>query len=160
HFRVAGTGQYALVAEVFAGRFGSPLDPGVSLFRLDPHDHRLHFVAGDDNTDDTAKTTDNFGTPLRNDSVLYASLTAGEDYYVAVADGSNTPSPLEGMPQGFPGVYDPNIPNSAQRGVLGNTGPYVLNLFVQVAPDPPHVVATSPIAGETLTQIPTQLTVK
>jgi hypothetical protein len=158
HFRVAGTGQYALVAEVFAGRFGSPLDPGVSLFQLDPRDHRLHFVAGDDNTYDTAKTTDDFETPLRNDSVLYASLTAGQDYYVAVADGSNTPSPLEGQPPGTPGVYDPNIPNSAQNGL--STGPYVLNLLVQAAPDPPHVVATSPIAGETLTQVPTHLTVK
>src|SRR5262249_56212207 len=92
------------------------------------------------------------------DSVLYASLTAGQDYYVAVAGGSNTPSPLEGQPPGSPGVYDPNIPNSAQNGL--STGPYLLNLLVQATPDPPHVVATSPIAGETLTQIPTQLTVK
>src|SRR5205823_8633548 len=32
HFRVEGAGRYAFRAEVFAGRIGSPLDPGVSLF--------------------------------------------------------------------------------------------------------------------------------
>ena len=39
HFQISGPGQYAVLAEVFAGRIGSPLDPGISLFELDP-EHR------------------------------------------------------------------------------------------------------------------------
>src|SRR5262249_10831995 len=35
HFHISGEGNYSLVADVFAGRIGSPLDPGVSLFELD-----------------------------------------------------------------------------------------------------------------------------
>ena len=50
HFRISGPGRYAFVAEVFAGRIGSPLDPGVSLYYLDPSDHTLRFVAGNNNT--------------------------------------------------------------------------------------------------------------
>ena len=50
HFRISGPGRYAFVAEVFAGRIGSPLDPGVSLYYLDPSDNTLHFVAGNNNT--------------------------------------------------------------------------------------------------------------
>ncbi len=144
------------MAEVFAGRIGSPLDPGVSLFELDPSDHSLHFIAGNNNTYDPVETTDGLSTPLYTDSVLYASLTAG-DYYLAVAGGSNTPSPLEGLPPGSPGLFDPNVSHSGQDG--WSTGPYVLNLLVQPASDPPHVLSTSPSDGATLTQPPTQLTV-
>ena len=36
HFHVSGAGRYAFLAEVFAGRIGSPLDAGVALYRLDP----------------------------------------------------------------------------------------------------------------------------
>ncbi len=155
-FTVSGPGNYALVAEVFAGRIGSPLDPGVSLFELDPSDGSLQFIAGNNNTYDPVETTDGLSTPLYTDSALYASLTAGV-YYLAVADGSNTPSPFEGQPPGSPGLFDPNVPNSAQNG--WSTGPYVLNVLVQPAPDPPHVVSTSPSNGATLTQPPSQLTV-
>ena len=35
HFHVSGSDHYALRAEVFAGRIGSPLDPALSLFRRD-----------------------------------------------------------------------------------------------------------------------------
>lgn len=156
HFSVSGPGRYALVAEIFAGRIGSPLQPGLSLYQLDPSDGSLQFIAGDINSYDPATTTDGFSTPLYTDSVLYASLTAG-DYYLAVAGGSNTPSPFEGQPPGSFGLFDPNVSHSGQNG--WSTGPYVLNVLVQPAPNPPRVVSTSPINGVTLTQPPTQLTV-
>jgi hypothetical protein len=88
---------------------------------------------------------------------LTCGLTAG-DYFLAVADGSNTPSPLEGQPPGTSGVLDPNQSHSAQLGV--SAGPYVLNLSVQPAPNPPQVVASSPASGQVLDQAPTQLTVQ
>ena len=112
-FTVSGTGNDSLVADVFAGRIGSPLTPGVSLFRLDPDDGSLQFVAGDINSYNPAVSSDGYSTPLYTDSVLYASLTPGE-YYLAVADGSNTPSPLEYQPPGTPGIFDPNQPGSAR----------------------------------------------
>ena len=133
HFTVSGPDRYALVAEVFAGRIGSPLDPGVSLFELDPSDGSLQFIAGNNNTYDPVETTDGLSTPLYTDSVLYASLTAG-DYYLAVAGGSNTPSPFEGLPPGSPGLFNPNVSHSGQDG--WSTGPYVLNVLVQPPPIP------------------------
>jgi hypothetical protein len=158
HFTVMGTRNDSLVAEIFAGRIGSPLQPGLSLFRRDDADGNLDFVAGDMNSYNPVMATDGSVPPLYSDSVLYASLSAG-DYYLAVAGGLNTPSPLEGQPLGSYGTYDPNQPpGSAQLG--WSTGPYVLNLLVQPAPAPPHVVSTSPGAGETLTQPPTQLVAK
>ncbi len=70
HFTVTGTGNDSLVAEVFAGRIGSPLDPGVSLFRLEP-DGSLQFLAGNNNTDNPVATTVGNTTPLYTDSALY-----------------------------------------------------------------------------------------
>ena len=40
HFQITGPGRYAMLAEVFAGRIGSPLDTGISLFELDPERRR------------------------------------------------------------------------------------------------------------------------
>ena len=59
---------------------------------------------------------------------------------------------------GSPGIFDPNQPGSAQLG--WSTGPYVLNLLVQPAPNPPQVVASSPSSGQVLDQPPTQITVQ
>ena len=50
HFQIIGPGRYAMLAEVFAGRIGSPLDPGISLYELDPSTGQLVFLAGDNNT--------------------------------------------------------------------------------------------------------------
>ena len=157
HFHVSGPGSYAFIAEVFAGRIGSPLDPGVSLFRLDPADHSLHFIDGNNNTYNPVRPAIGFLTPFYPDSVLYGRLTAG-DYYVAVAGGSNVPSSLENQPEGSYGLFDPNVTHSGQNGWV--TGPYVLNLLVRAVPDPPHVLSTSPIDGVTLPQAPTQISVQ
>jgi hypothetical protein len=161
HFRISGPGSYSFVADVFAGRIGSPLDPGVSLFKLDPATGALTFVAGDNNTYDTALATDGFTEPLFTDSALEVSLTAG-DYYLAVANGYNTPSPAEGVPPGSPGLFDLNVPDSGTAAYINPaTGPYVLDLHVQpAAVVPPHVVATSPGYRDTLDQPPTQVTVR
>ena len=114
------------------------------------------FLAGNNNTLNPTEGTDG-SIPLFTDSALTDGLTAG-DYYLAVADGSNTPSPLEGQMPGSPGIFDPNQPGSAQLG--WSTGPYVLNLLVQPTPDPPPVLASSPSSGQVLDQAPTQLTVQ
>ena len=50
HFTVTGPGVTRLVAEVFAGRIGSPLDPA-SASSARSHRSRLQFVAGNNNTD-------------------------------------------------------------------------------------------------------------
>ena len=115
HFTVNGPGNASLVAEVFAGRIGSPLNPGISLFRVDPTDGTLVFVAGNIKSYNPA-TADDGSVPLYTDPVLYAGLTPG-DYYLAVADASNTPSPQQGYnyseggtlaPEpGTYGLYDP-----------------------------------------------------
>jgi methionine-rich copper-binding protein CopC len=156
HFQITGPGRYAMLAEVFAGRIGSPLDPGLSLYELDPSDGSLVFLAGNNNTLNPTPGTDG-SIPLFTDSALTDGLTAG-DYYLAVAGGSNTPSPLEGQMPGSPGIFNPNEPGSAQLG--WSTGPYVLNVLVQPAPNPPQVVASSPAGGQVLDQPPTQITVR
>ena len=156
HFQITGPGKYAMLAEVFAGRIGSPLDPGISLYELDPSDGELVFLAGNTGTLNPTEGTDG-SIPLFTDSALSAGLTAG-DYYLAVADGSNTPSPIEGQVPGSPGILDPNQPGSAQLG--WSTGPYVLNLLVQPTPNPPQVMASSPSSGQVFDQPPTQITVQ
>jgi len=156
HFEITGPGRYMMLSEVFAGRIGSPLDPGISLYELDPSSGSLIFLAGNNNTLDPTQGTDG-SIPLFTDSALTAGLTAG-DYYLAVAGGANTPSPLEGQTPGSPGIFDPNQPGSAQNG--WSTGPYVLNLLVEAAPNPPRVLASSPSNGQVLDQAPTQITVQ
>jgi methionine-rich copper-binding protein CopC len=156
HFEITAPGRYAILAEVFAGRIGSPLEPGISLYELDPGTGQLGFLAGDKNTLNPTVGTDG-SVPLFNDSALTAGLTAG-DYYLAVADGTNTPAPVEGQMPGSPGLYDPNQPGSARDG--SSTGPYILNVLVQAMPDPPRVIASSPSSGQVLDASPTQVTVQ
>jgi methionine-rich copper-binding protein CopC len=155
HFRISGPGRYAMLSEVFAGRIGSPLDPGLSLYELDPSDGSLAFMAGNNNTLNPTPGTDG-SIPLFTDPALAVGLTAG-DYYLAVAGGSNTPSPLEGQVAGSLGLFDPNVPDSAQSG--WSTGQYVLNLLVEPTPAPPTVLASSPSSGQVLDEAPTELTV-
>jgi hypothetical protein len=157
HFQITGTGPHALLAEVFAGRIDSPLDPGISLYELVPGDPTLRFVAGNNNTYDPVQTTNQQQIPIFSDSVLSARLTAG-DYYLAVAGGSNTPSPLENLPPGTAGLFDPNVSHSGQLG--STTGPYMLNLLVTAPAAAPRVLATSLPDGASLPQSPTSLTVQ
>jgi methionine-rich copper-binding protein CopC len=157
HFEVTGSDPYAFVAEVDAGRVGSPLDPGVSLWREDPSTGNLVFVAGDNNTYNPQQTTDGSSTPLFTDAALSAGLTAGS-YYLAVSSGSNTPSPDESLPVGTAGLFNPNLTHS---GTLGSsTGPYVLSFQLHQAGPSPTVTATSIPAGATLSAPPTTFSVQ
>ncbi len=156
HFQISGPGQYAVLAEIFAGRIGSPLDPGVSLYSYNTADNTFVFIAGNNNTLNPTEGTDG-SVPLFTDSALSAGLTAG-DYYLAVTGGASTPSPLEGQTPDGPGILDPNIPGSAQNGY--STGAYVLNLEVEPEPMPPLVIASSPAAGQVLDQPPAEISVQ
>ncbi len=156
HFRVTGPGRYAFSAEVFAGRIGSPLDPGLSLFQLSATDQRLHLIDANDNTLNASPAT-NGTLPLYNDPVLYDGLTAG-DYYLAVSGTGNVPDPAAGLLPGTNGIFDPNSSHSGQGGFT--TGPYVLNLLVQPDNQPPQVIATTPAAGVTLAAPPTYVSVQ
>src|SRR5262249_41013546 len=121
HFEVSGAGRYALTAEVFAGRIGSPLDPGLSLFRADDTGP-LAFVASNNNTLNDVVAT-NFTIPLYTDAELSVGLTAG-DYYVAVSGNGNVPDPATGEAPGTGNIFDPNISHSGKGG--STTGRYVL----------------------------------
>ncbi len=155
HFEITEPGRYAMVAEVFAGRIGSPLQPGLSLYELDPSTGQLVFVDGNIGSLNPTEGTDG-SVPLFSDPVLSDSLAAG-DYYLAVAGAGNTPAPVQGQPFGSQGLFNPNQPGSAQNG--WSTGPYVLNLCVLAMPAP-QVIASSPSSGQVLDAAPTQLTVQ
>jgi hypothetical protein len=160
HFRLGGPGRYAVVAEVFAGRIGSPLFAGVSLYRLNPVTGVLDFVQGNIGTGNPTVASQ-FGfpvTPLFTDPAASAGLTAG-DYYVAVSGASNTPSPGQGQnADPGSGIFDPNVPRSGSVGF--STGPYVLNLLAYPAPAPPTVLSASVSEGQTLAAPPVRPTVR
>jgi hypothetical protein len=156
HFHIDGAGNYALAAEVFAGRIGSPLDPALSLFHQRA-DGSLEFVASNRNTNNAAVGTDG-SVPLQTDAALFVSLTAG-DYYLAVSSGRNVPDATH--PPGFNNtIFDPNFSHSGHGNVGNSTGAYVLNVEVAAAPAPTDVIATSPAEGEVLTAPPTILAVR
>ena len=156
HFQVTGTVREAFVAEVFAGRIGSPLDAGVSLYRLDAASGQLQFVTGNNNTYNNTQSTTGQSS-LYFDPVAMAGLTAG-DYYVVVSQGFNTPSPGEGQAPGpGTGIFDPQTSHSGSAGY--GEGSYVLNLRLAPVPNVPSVTSTSITNGSTLPQAPDQITV-
>ena len=155
HFTVTGDEHYALAAEVFAGRVGSPLDSAVSLYRVDPLDGSLQFVAGNNNTSNPTVAS-NGTVPFFTDSVLSTGVTAG-DYFVAVSSAFNAPSIEEGQLPGTDGLFDPTVSHSGFAG--GNTGRYVLNLQLKVDHDAPEVRSSTPSSDNVLTAAPTSLSV-
>jgi hypothetical protein len=174
HFRITGPGLYSFQAEVFAGRIGSPLDTGVSLFRYDPSGQQpaslvslwqegaWTLLGANDNSLNSV-TTATHAVPLYTDSALTAALPAG-DYYVAVSSSGNVPVPDQGALPGMYGIFDPNSTQSGQGG--GSTGAYVLNLLVQQDNVGPHVSSvtlqdgTSLSNGTTLSAPPVSLAVQ
>jgi len=64
HFHIQGPGRYALVAEVFAGRIDSTLQPGLSLFRVDSSGHGLDLVASNDGSFNRTETDDGAAPPM------------------------------------------------------------------------------------------------
>jgi hypothetical protein len=156
HFHISGPGNHAFLAEVFAGRIGSPLDPGLTLFRLDPTNQQLYLAGVNDNTLNSSLAT-NGTLPLFNDAVLYAGLTEG-DYYLAVSGSGNLPDPAQGLLPGMGGVFNPAVSHSGSGGFT--TGAYVLNLLVQAESNPPWVVSADPLEGATLAAPPIHLSVQ
>jgi hypothetical protein len=155
HFHV-GAGNYALGAEVFAGRIGSPLFPAITLFQVDPSTGLFTFKASNSGTFNGVHAT-NGTVPLSGDPALFYGVTQG-DYVLAVSSAFNYWDPASGLTPDQAGVFNPIHSHS---GVGGNsTGNYVLNVLVQAAPQPPHVVATSIADGSTLTAPPTTFTVQ
>jgi hypothetical protein len=158
HFHLDGAGRYAFQAEVFAGRIGSPLVPGVSLFRLDPTDGLLHIVDGNDGTANNIAASDGpVPQPLKSDAALFAGLTAG-DYYIAVSSHGNVPVPefTVDLP-GQNGIFDPNISHSGWAGV--SFGDYQLNVLVELDNVAPRVVSSTLSAGLVLDKPPEVFTV-
>jgi hypothetical protein len=137
HIHIDGSGVDIFTAEVFAGRIGSPLTPGLSLFYQDPQTQVLSLVAGNLYTLNGTPAT-NGTPPLQLDPFLFYGLTAG-DYYLAVSNSDNTPDPDLGISVGN-GIFDPSISHSGTSN--GSPGRYILNL--QVTPDTaaPQVVST------------------
>jgi Bacterial Ig-like domain len=157
HFSLTGSGTYAVTAEVFARRIGSSLDPGVSLYRVDPGTGQLDLVVGDDNTGNPIAATNGLTLPAFGDSVVFAGLTAG-DYYVAVSSHGNVPDASLGLMPGQDGIFDSNVSYSGTAGKT--TGPYVLNVLAQPDDAPPTVVSVTPGPSQTLSAAPTQITVQ
>ena len=155
HFQISGPGQYAFAAEVFARRIGSSLDPGVSLFRMDPVTGQLVFIDGNNNSQNSTLAT-NGTLPLHDDSVLFAGLTAG-DYYVTVTSNYNTPTTVEGGQPGTNGIFDPNVSHSGQNGF--STGNYVLNLGIHPDNTAPEVMTANPTPDQTWSAPPIELVV-
>jgi hypothetical protein len=142
HFSIGHPGTYALDAEVFAGRIGSPLDASLTLFKVD-HGTPA-FVASNGNMDNTLPGT-NQKASLFTDPTVFATLGAG-DYYLAVSAGENFPNPNDPT---FTNFFDPSLPQSGSTGSShSTTGPFVLNLLVQrMNAVAPHVVSVRPDMG-------------
>lgn len=148
-FEIQGDGRFAIVAEAFAGRIGSALDPALTLFQADA-DGSLRVIAANNNTlNDVESANGQF--PLFADSVVFAGLTAGE-YFIAVSSSGND------VESGPGGVFDPNVAHSGLNGY--SVGAYTLDVRVTSDNLAPRVVATTPTRGTTLNQPPTHLTVQ
>lgn len=148
HFSVTGDGQWSFIAEAFAGRFGSPLDLSLTLYRqLDDGSVELvHFNGNTQNPSEASNGT----LPLFTDSVLYSGLTAGE-YFIAVSSATNDPE------YGPEGVFDPTLTHSGLNGAF--TGEYVLNVSLTEDNEIPAITGASIADGSTLTELPQSFTI-
>lgn len=128
HFEISGDGEFALVAEAFAGRIGSTLDPALTLFR--DNAGVLEQIATNNNTLNPVETTNGY-IPLFSDPVLFAGLTAG-DYFLAVSSAGNDAE------SGPDGLFDPQVAHSGLNGY--SVGAYVLDLLVTADSEAPQVL--------------------
>lgn len=157
HFQITSTTAVGLQVEIFAGRIGSSLDAGASLYYLDPVSGELEFVAGN-NQSFNPSLASNHTAPLFSDAILGAGLKAG-DYYLAVSSGANTPSPNEHqVPGSTSGIFDPAQTHSGSIG--STTGKYVLNLRLVELPEPPEITSVSIANQSTLSAAPTEFTIQ
>lgn len=154
-FQLRGDGRFAVTAEVMAGRIGSRLDAGVSLYRVGLNG-TLFYVGGNDDTGNDLASTNGL-VPLYTDATLLAGLTAG-NYVLVVSSGANTPDIGQGRTPGADGVFDPNRTRSGEAGA--SVGGYVLNVSVQRDSTAPELVAATPAAGAEVNGVLTHLTLK
>ena len=167
-FHVGGTGNYAIAAEVDAGRIGSSLDPALTLFKLNA-DGSVVVIAGNDNTADDQTAELDVGqvipkVPLFTDAALFAGLQPG-NYVLAVSAGFNYADPAIGRTTGENGndptqmVFDPTVSHSGTTG--GSTvGDYVLSFRVQAASVPPTVKSVTVTSTDSAGAYPTGVTVQ
>lgn len=157
HFHIDSAIAVGLQVEVFAGRIGSALNAGVTLYRLDVSSGTLVYVAGDNESYNLTRATD--GTvPLFHDPVIVAGLRAGE-YFLAVSQGLNTVSLMENQdPANVTGIYDVAQAHSGAMGV--NVGNYVLNVTVSPLGGAPEVTDVSINNLDVLTKAPAGFTVQ
>jgi hypothetical protein len=167
-FHVGGSGNYALVAEAFAGRIGSSLHPALTLFRLNA-DGSVDTLAGNFETGNTQTAELDVGqtiprVPLLTDPAIFANLTPG-DYLLAVSTRFNYADPTIGRHTGQNGlsptqlVFDPTVSHSGTLGG-GSVGAYVLNLRVQPASFQPGVVSVTVTSSDTAGAYPTDIDVR
>lgn len=149
HFAITGDGQFALVAEAFAGRIGSALDPALTLFRADEFGS-LQLIATNNNTLNPTESS-NGQFPFFTDAALFSGLLAG-DYFLAVSSSGND------VESGSEGLFDPRIAHSGLNG--GSVGDYVLDLLVYPDADAPQVIATTPSDGSNPGQSPRYIEVQ
>ncbi len=128
-FAITGDGTFGLIAESFAGRIGSPLDPALTLFRANDAG-TLQLVATNNNSLNSIEST-NGQYPFAADAVLFAGLSAGE-YFLAVSSSGNDAE------FGPDGIFDPQVAHSGLNG--GTVGNYVVDLTVYADAVAPQVV--------------------
>ena len=127
--------HYAVSLQVLAQRFGSSLDPAVSIL--------------DENGRAIASNNDALHAGFLSDSELFTGLNGGT-YYVAVTAAGNLPGN---------GGFDPFVPGSG-HGSRGTTGQYLLRLSAVPDSTRPVVLQTSIEPGSTLQSVPTEITVR
>ena len=147
-FSISGSGQFALIAEAFAGRIGSPLDPALTLFRADGFGSLKQIATNNNTLNDTQST--NGQIPFFSDAALFSGLSAGE-YFVAISSSGNDAE------SGPDGLFDPLRAHSGLNG--GSIGKYVLDLLVSPDATAPRVLATSPANESTHNQSPRHIEV-
>ncbi|MFM9960259.1 MAG: DVUA0089 family protein [Planctomycetaceae bacterium] len=128
-FSITGDGTFGLIAASFAGRFGSPLDSALTLFRADDAG-ALQLVATNNDSLNSVESTNGL-LPFFSDPVLFAGLSAGE-YFLAVSSSGNDAQ------FGPDGIFDPQVAHSGLSG--GSVGNYVLDLSVYADDVAPQVV--------------------
>ena len=127
--------HYAVHLQVLAQRFGSALDPAVSLL--------------DENGRAIASNDDVLRTGFPSDAEIFTGLNGGT-YYVAVSAGGNLPGV---------GGFDPLLPGSG-HGSRGTTGQYLLGWSAVPDSTRPQVLHTSIEPGSTLHSAPAEITVR
>jgi hypothetical protein len=127
----------AVAIDAFAQRFGSGLDPAVSVF-----DEEGIFIASNDDYDIAGSSP--------QDAALRLGLDRGV-YFVAVSSGGNLPD--------AEGGFEPLVPGSGHAS-RGSTGQYLLRVSAEPDSVRPQVIALGFEPDQTFYDAPGRLTVR